>query len=584
MLEASNVYLPLDAALPSCAGMAQAELAHALGIRYADITSWRFSKLSVDARRKNDVHFTASFIFEVADSEIEAALVGKRTKTNIQVKRYIPYEGYKVAEWRGGDARPVVVGMGPAGLFAAWALAKSGACPIVLERGEDVDARMETVDAFNKGGSLNSESNVQFGEGGAGAFSDGKLTTNIKNPRCRDVLHIFAQAGAPEEILWEGKPHIGTDRLVGVVKAMREQIIAWGGEVRFGARFEGMEFEDGRIAAVRGSRRMPDGTREKFVLQASDVVLACGHSARDVFDRVRNAGLLMERKPFAVGVRIEHPQKLIDKAQYGNAAGHPALGAADYKMAVHLRNGRSVYTFCMCPGGEVVASASELGGVVVNGASRHARRGRNANSALLVNVEDSDLRGDDVLAGVKLQRRIETAAYRAAGESYKAPAQRVGDFMAANDRRHRDNVDRKPRIEVGPTYARGVEWVDLGQILPPFVTRALHAALPMFNGRIRGFSDSNAVLTAPETRSSSPVRIVRDKATCQALFSQTTDCGLKIAEASAGVERAERTENGAPIAGGLYPCGEGAGYAGGIMSAAVDGLRVAEAIVTAYEK
>ncbi len=578
MLEASNVYLPLDAALPSCAGMAQAELAHALGIRYADITSWKFSKLSVDARRKNDVHFTASFIFEVADPEIEEALAGKRTKTKIQVKRYIPYAGYKIAEWQGDDARPVVVGMGPAGLFAAWALAKSGACPIVLERGEDVDARMASVEAFNGGGALNPESNVQFGEGGAGTFSDGKLTTNIKNPRCRDVLNIFAQAGAPEEILWEGKPHIGTDRLVGVVKAMREQIIAWGGEVRFGARFEGMEFEGGRVVAIRGSQRTDEG-REKFEIHASDVVLACGHSARDVFDRVRNAGLFMERKPFAVGVRIEHPQKLIDKAQYGPAAGHPALGAADYKMAVHLRNGRSVYTFCMCPGGEVVASASELGGVVVNGASRHARNGRNANAALLVNVEDSDLRGDDVLAGVKLQRRIETAAYRAAGETYKAPAQRVGNFMASAGRYNRGDGEHRARIEVGPTYALGVEWVDLNKVLPPFVTRALHAAIPMFNGRIRGFSDPNAVLTAPETRSSSPVRIVRDKATCQALFSQTTDGGLRISDQIAA---AKRTEYGAPIAGGMYPCGEGAGYAGGIMSAAVDGLRVAEAIIAAH--
>ena len=583
MLEASNVYLPLDAALPSCAGMAQAELAHALGIRYADITSWKFSKLSVDARRKNDVHFTASFVFEVADQEIEEALAGKRTKTKIQVKRHVPYEGYRVGEWLGGDARPIVVGMGPAGLFAAWALAKSGAAPIVLERGEDVDARMASVNSFKEGGALNPESNVQFGEGGAGTFSDGKLTTNIKNPRCRDVLHIFAQAGAPEEILWEGKPHIGTDKLVNVVKTMREQIIAWGGEVRFGARFEGMEFEDGRIVAVRGSQRQEDGTREKFVLPASDVVLACGHSARDVFDRVRNAGLLMERKPFAVGVRIEHPQKLIDKAQYGNAAGHPALGAADYKMAVHLRNDRSVYTFCMCPGGEVMCSASELGGVVVNGASRHDRNGRNANAALLVNVEDRDLRGDDVLAGVKLQRRMETAAYRAAGESYKAPAQRVGDFMASAGKFNRSQSEHRSRLEVEPTYARGVEWVDLNQVLPPFVARSLHAAIPLFNGRIRGFSDPNAVLTGVETRSSSPVRIVRDKVTCQALFSQTTDCGLKIADESAGVAAASRTAEGEPIAGGFYPCGEGAGYAGGIMSAAVDGLRVAEAIIASYE-
>ena len=302
-----------------------------------------------------------------------------------------------------------------------------------------------------------------------------------------------------------------------------------------------------------------------------------------MFDRVRNAGLLMERKPFAVGVRVEHPQKLIDKAQYGNAAGHPALGAADYKMAVHLRNDRSVYTFCMCPGGEVMCSASELGGVVVNGASCHARNGRNANAALLVNVEDRDLRGDDVLAGVKLQRRMETAAYRAAGESYKAPAQRVGDFMASAGKFNRSQSEHRSRLEVEPTYARGVEWVDLNQVLPPFVARSLHAAIPLFNGRIRGFSDPNAVLTGVETRSSSPVRIVRDKATCQALFSQTTDCGLKIADESAGVAAASRTAEGEPIAGGFYPCGEGAGYAGGIMSAAVDGLRVAEAIIASYE-
>lgn len=542
MLEASNVYLPLDAALPSCAGMAQAELAHALGIRYADITSWKFSKLSVDARRKNDVHFTASFVFEVADQEIEEALAGKRTKTKIQVKRHVPYEGYRVGEWLGGDGRPIVVGMGPAGLFAAWALAKSGAAPIVLERGEDVDARMASVNSFKDGGALNPESNVQFGEGGAGTFSDGKLTTNIKNPRCRDVLHIFAQAGAPEEILWEGKPHIGTDKLVNVVKTMREQIIAWGGEVRFGARFEGMEFEDGRIVAVRGSQRQEDGTREKFVLPASDVVLACGHSARDVFDRVRNAGLLMERKPFAVGVRIEHPQKLIDKAQYGNAAGHPALGAADYKMAVHLRNDRSVYTFCMCPGGYVVGAASETGSVVTNGMSEYARDGQNSNAALLVGITPEDFGSAHPLAGIEFQRKIERAAFEAGGGAYSAPCQRVGDLLE-------NRTTTALNGSVQPTYRPGVVPGDLRTVLPDYICDSMAEGIRRMGRRLRGFDDPDALLTAPETRSSSPVRILRN---------ETREC---------------------PTVRGLFPCGEGAGYAGGITSAAVDGLRCAEEIL-----
>lgn len=542
MLEASNVYLPLDAALPSCAGMAQAELAHALGIRYADITSWKFSKLSVDARRKNDVHFMASFVFEVADQEIEEALAGKRTKTKIQVKRHVPYEGYRVGEWLGGDARPIVVGMGPAGLFAAWALAKSGAAPIVLERGEDVDARMASVNSFKEGGALNPESNVQFGEGGAGTFSDGKLTTNIKNPRCRDVLHIFAQAGAPEEILWEGKPHIGTDKLVNVVKTMREQIIAWGGEVRFGARFEGMEFEDGRIAAVRGSQRQEDGTREKFVLPASDVVLACGHSARDVFDRVRNAGLFMERKPFAVGVRIEHPQKLIDKAQYGNAAGHPALGAADYKMAVHLRNDRSVYTFCMCPGGYVVGAASETGSVVTNGMSEYARDGQNSNAALLVGITPEDFGSAHPLAGIAFQRKIERAAFEAGGGAYSAPCQRVGDLLE-------NRVTTALNGSVQPTYRPGVVPGDLRAVLPDYICDSMAEGIRRMGRRLKGFDDPDALLTAPETRSSSPVRILRN---------ETREC---------------------PTVRGLFPCGEGAGYAGGITSAAVDGLRCAEEIL-----
>ena len=415
-----------------------------------------------------------------------------------------------------------------------------------------MDARLESVARFNGGGPLDPDSNIQFGEGGAGTFSDGKLTTNIKNPRCKDVLHIFAEAGAPEEILWQAKPHIGTDLLVDVVRRMREEIVAMGGEVRFGARFESPCFADGSLESISV---VDVKTGRAECVRARHLVLACGHSARDTFQAVHDAGLFMERKPFSVGVRIEHPQKLIDRSQYGKAASHPALGAADYKLAVHLESGRGVYTFCMCPGGEVVCAASEEGGVCVNGMSRFAREGRNANAAVLVGVEDRDLPGDSVLAGVELQRMMERAAYEAAGSTYAAPAQYVGDFLA-----HRAS-DGPVDEGVDPTYARGVAWCDLRQVLPEFVSRSIEGALPLLDRRLRGFASKTAVMTGVETRSSSPVRIVRRKDTMQAVFHE----GIDSSQGGTGV----------------YPCGEGAGYAGGIMSAAVDGLRVAEALIDA---
>ncbi len=546
MIEVSGIRLSLDQAYEATDAVYARAVARACGCSLDDVRGITLVKRSVDARKKSDVHITASFALDVPEV-VERRLVTRSESGKIalpvRVKVYQPYTPLNIARVKPcGSERVVVVGTGPAGLFAAWYLAQAGMKPYVVERGQCVDERLKTVDAFNQGMPLNPESNIQFGEGGAGTFSDGKLTTNIKNPRARDVLHIFTQAGAPEEILWQAKPHIGTDLLIGVVRTLREQIIVAAGEVHFNTRLDDIIIRDNVCVGVV----LHDGiTDESYTLDCSRVVVAMGHSARDTFNMLHKRHITCEPKPFSVGVRIEHPQALINESQYGVSSHHPALGPADYKLSMHTKKGRGVYTFCMCPGGEVVCATSEERGVVVNGMSRHARDGMNANAALLVGVDPVDYGGtdDDPLAGVRFQQKLEHAAYDAAicagGKPYQAPSQYVGAFLGRT---------KSVRNVVLPTYARGVVMCDLHEVLPDFVCEAMTEALPVLNRRLHGYACDGAIMTGVETRSSSPVRVVRD---------ETFQSSVR----------------------GVYPTGEGAGYAGGIMSAAVDGLRVAQRIV-----
>lgn len=528
MLRISEIILPL--------GGSQAELYRAAAARLktepAKIKSLKLFKKSVDARKKNDVHFICTV--EVGlENESEIFRHNKDPKI-IQAEPYC----YQLPVSKKLDQRPVVVGFGPAGMFAALILAQAGQCPIVFERGSSVEKRTAQVSEFWHGGRLNTESNVQFGEGGAGTFSDGKLNTGTKDKRARKVLEEFVSAGAPQEILYEAKPHIGTDKLAGTVKNIRETIISLGGEVHFETRLTNLILKNGQVAAIEVTPQ--EGN--PYQVETNHVILALGHSARDTLEWLCSMGLPMEQKTFSIGARIEHLQSKINIAQYGKFAEDPALGAADYKLAVHLKNGRGVYTFCMCPGGTVVAAASEKGHLATNGMSNFARDGRNANSALLVGVSPEDFGSAHPLAGIQFQRKLEKSAFELGGSNYHAPVQRVEDFL-----------NRRPSKSLGevvPTYTPGVTPCSLDYCLPEFITESMRQGILLMNNSLTGFSSPDAVLTAVESRSSSPVRLLR---------------GDDLQSVSGK---------------GLYPCGEGAGYAGGIVSAAVDGIKCAEKILS----
>ncbi len=534
MLRIHQIKLSLDEMQNLSQQSLRRACARALKLPPEQIREAILRKRSVDARDKGDVHFTLTCDVSLADPKREERIAQSSRPNQIAlVAKTAPEQDVftmPTAPWPKDEPRPVVVGAGPAGLFCALVLAVRGARPILLERGRPVDERAKDIEAFENGGGLDPDSNVLFGEGGAGAFSDGKLTCGLSNPHIKTVLKTLHTCGAPEDILVSQRPHIGTDLLRPVLKNARERLIALGGEVRFGCTLTGLSLTDGKVSAVRCVQA---GQTEEFA--AKRVYLAIGHSARDTYQWLYDMGLPMEQKPFAVGARIEHLQSDLNRAQYGKAAGHPALPQADYKLNAHTPDGRGVYTFCMCPGGQVIAATAEKDGVCVNGMSHHARDGRNSNAALLVGVNPADYGSDHPLAGVWFQREMETAAFRATG-GFRAPAQRVGDLMQSRA--------TKQFGKVQPSYLPGVEPGEIRCCLPGFVIDNFRLAIPQLARRLRGFDDPDAVLTAPETRSSAPLRMLRN----------------------------QRRES--PI-GGLYPLGEGAGHAGGIVSAAVDGLLAA---------
>jgi uncharacterized protein len=535
-LEIRNIKLPID----SMAKGAKLELdllknvaAKKLKIKFKDIVTLKILKKSLDARKKDDI----MFIYSVS-VDLQEYVKVELTDTK-DVFEYNPEKYTDVVSGEGIMAnRPIIIGIGPAGLFCGLLLAERGYKPLILERGKDVDSRTKDIALFWKSGELKEESNVQFGEGGAGTFSDGKLTTRIKDIRCDLVLQRLVESGAPEEILYINKPHIGTDILKKVVKNMRNRIIELGGEVRFSAKVTDIIIEKDKAKGV-----VVNETESIY----SEVILgALGHSARDTYQMLFDRGLSIVQKPFSIGVRIEHPQTMIDEAQYGKNARHSAIGAADYMLTYRSeKTGRSAYSFCMCPGGTVVAAASEKGMVVTNGMSEFARDKQNANSALVVSVTPEDFGSAHPLAGMEYQRMWERKAFEAGGSNYSAPVQLVGDFLSGKASSKLGGVK--------PSYTPGVKLTDLHLCLPDYVTSTIKEALKVFDNKIRGFARRDALMTGVETRTSAPIRIVRKE----------------------NME-SENIEN-------FYPIGEGAGYAGGIISAAVDGIKTAERIIGRYK-
>jgi len=502
-----------------------------LAIQPSQLLSFSMFRRGYDARKKSDIQLTYTLDVEVKQ---EAQILARfADDQKIRLTPNTEYQ-YVATAPEGLTERPIVIGLGPCGLFAGLILAQMGFKPIILERGKEVRERTKDTFGFWRKKPLNTESNVQFGEGGAGTFSDGKLYSQIKDPRFlgRKVLQEFVAAGAPEEILYVSKPHIGTFKLVTMVEKMRAQLIELGAEVHFSSRVDDLLLEQGQVTGVR----LADG-RE---LRSRHVVMALGHSARDTFEMLYARGVYVEAKPFSIGFRIEHRQSMIDSCRFGDNAGHPLLGAADYKLVHHCDNGRTVYSFCMCPGGTVVAATSEEGRVVTNGMSQYSRNERNANSAIVVGIEpEQDFPGHP-LAGIELQRQLESAAFELGGSNYFAPAQRVADFLAGRSSQELGDVQ--------PSYTPGITLTDLSNVLPAYAIAAIREAIPAFDRQIRGFAREDGLLTGVETRTSSPVCIKRG-ADFQSINTR-----------------------------GLYPAGEGAGYAGGIWSAAIDGIKVAEAV------